>query len=129
MYNYTVKIQWRRPHWIFGYRKSLFGRSGFRSSPSLSLSGISASFAALRLVFKAFLFVELLLTGGEHEFLAAILANQCLVFHLQSPIPVDSGKISGYNKINNNPFEQECKILFLNFFNYLSPVPKGSAYG
>ena len=53
----------------------LFGRGTFGPLPSLSLSRVSASLAALGLVFKSFFLVELLLTYGDHEFLAAILAN------------------------------------------------------
>ena len=44
------------------------------------LSGITAGLAALGLVLEAALCIELLLTGGENEFLAAFLAYQCLVF-------------------------------------------------
>ena len=39
------------------------------------LAGITASLAALGLILEAALCVELLLTGGEHEFVAALLAN------------------------------------------------------
>ena len=39
------------------------------------LAGVAASLAALGLVLEAALCVELLLTGGEHEFLAALFAN------------------------------------------------------
>ena len=44
------------------------------------LASIAASLAALGLVHKAFLSIELLLTGGEHKFCAAFLADQSLVF-------------------------------------------------
>ena len=40
-----------------------------------TLAGCTAGSAALRLVLEAALCVELLLTGGEDELLAAILAN------------------------------------------------------
>jgi hypothetical protein len=40
-----------------------------------SLASITASLAALRLVLEASLCVELLLPSGEHEFIAALLAN------------------------------------------------------
>ena len=39
-----------------------------------ALAGITARFAALGLIGEAFLGVELLLAGGENEFLAAIFA-------------------------------------------------------
>jgi len=39
------------------------------------LAGIAAGLAALRLVLEAALSVELLLTGGEHELLAALFAH------------------------------------------------------
>ena len=39
------------------------------------LAGITAGLAPLGLVLEAALSVELLLTGGEHELLAALLAN------------------------------------------------------
>ena len=41
---------------------------------------ITAALAALGLVYKAFLRIELLLTGGENKFGAALLANESLVF-------------------------------------------------
>ena len=43
------------------------------------LAGISALSASLRLVLEALLCVELLLTSGEYELLAALFAYQCLV--------------------------------------------------
>ena len=39
------------------------------------LAGVTASLAALGLVLEAALCVELLLTGGEHELVAALFAN------------------------------------------------------
>ena len=39
------------------------------------LASVTASFAALRLILEASLSIELLLTGGEHEFGATFLAN------------------------------------------------------
>ena len=39
------------------------------------LASITAGLAALGLILEAALCVELLLTGGEHELLAALLAN------------------------------------------------------
>ena len=42
---------------------------------SVILAGITASLAALGLVLEAALCVELLLTGGEHELIAALFAN------------------------------------------------------
>ena len=39
------------------------------------LAGITAGLAALRLVLEAALCVELLLTSGEHELVAALFAN------------------------------------------------------
>ncbi len=39
------------------------------------LASVAAGLAALRLVLEAALSIELLLTGGEHELLAALLAN------------------------------------------------------
>ena len=44
------------------------------------LASVTAGLAALRLVLEAALRIELLLTGGEHELLAAFLAYKCLVF-------------------------------------------------
>ena len=44
-----------------------------------AFAGITAGFAALGLIGEAFLSIELLLTGGENEFLSAILADQGLV--------------------------------------------------
>ena len=43
------------------------------------LAGISALSASLRLVLEALLCIELLLTSGEYELLAALFAYQCLV--------------------------------------------------
>jgi hypothetical protein len=43
------------------------------------LLGVAASLAALGLVLEALFLVELLLTGGEHKFVAAFLAYQGLV--------------------------------------------------
>ena len=43
------------------------------------LASITACLATLGLVLEALLSVEFLLTGGEHEIVAAILALQCLV--------------------------------------------------
>ena len=40
-----------------------------------SLAGVAAGLAALGLVLEAALSIELLLTGGEHELLAALFAN------------------------------------------------------
>ena len=45
----------------------------------LTLAGIAAALAALGFVGEAFFSIELLLTGSEHEFLSAILADQSLV--------------------------------------------------
>ena len=42
--------------------------------------GIAALFAALGLILEAFLCVELLLTGGEHEFFAAFFTDKSFVF-------------------------------------------------
>jgi hypothetical protein len=39
------------------------------------LASVTAGLAALRLVLEAALGIELLLTGGEHELLTALLAN------------------------------------------------------
>jgi hypothetical protein len=51
------------------------------------LAGITASLAALRLVLETALSIELLLTSGEHELLAAFLAYKCLVFvHVINPL-------------------------------------------
>lgn len=44
------------------------------------LASITAGLAALGLILEAALCVELLLTGGEHELLAAIFALQSLIF-------------------------------------------------
>ena len=44
------------------------------------LASITASLAALGLILEAALSVELLLTGGEHELVAALFANSSLVF-------------------------------------------------
>jgi hypothetical protein len=43
------------------------------------LAGITACLASLGLVLEALLCIEFLLTGGEHEIVAAILALECLV--------------------------------------------------
>ena len=40
-----------------------------------SLAGVTAGLAALRLVLEATLCIELLLTGSEHELVAALFAN------------------------------------------------------
>ena len=46
---------------------------------------LAASLAALRLVYKAFLSIELLLAGRENEFLMAVFADESLVFvHLSN---------------------------------------------
>ena len=51
---------------------------------SLALSAVflggAALFAELRLVLEALFSVEFLLTGGEHELVAALFASQCDVF-------------------------------------------------
>ena len=53
------------------------------------LAGITACLAALGLVLEAAFSVESLLTGGEHELVAAIFALQSLVFvHLEIPLSV-----------------------------------------
>ena len=52
-----------------GSSKELAGATG------AVLAGITAGFAALGLVLEAALCVELLLTGGENEFLTALFAN------------------------------------------------------
>ena len=44
------------------------------------LAGVTAGLAALRLVLEATACIELLLTGSEHELVAAIFAYQGLVF-------------------------------------------------
>ena len=46
---------------------------------SAGLAGLTAALAAGRLVLEALLRVELLLTGGEHEFGTTVLAHQRLV--------------------------------------------------
>ena len=48
---------------------------GALGTGSLALTGSTAGSAALRLVLEAALSVELLLTGGENELVAAIFAN------------------------------------------------------
>ena len=48
-------------------------------SAATGLAGIAAGFAALGLVFEALFCIELLLTGGEHEFVAAFFADQSFV--------------------------------------------------
>jgi hypothetical protein len=53
--------------------------AGGRVGAGHTLAGITAGLATLGLVGEAFLSVELLLTGGENEFLSAILADQGLV--------------------------------------------------
>ena len=51
------------------------------------LAGVTALFAALGFILKSAGCVELLLTGGENEFLTTFLAHQGLVFvHLLSPL-------------------------------------------
>ena len=53
------------------------------------LAGVPACLAALGLILEAALSVESLLTGGEHELVAAIFALQSLVFvHLEIPLSV-----------------------------------------
>ena len=47
---------------------------------SCILASITAGLAALGLILEAALCIELLLTSGEHEFLATLFAYQCLVF-------------------------------------------------
>ena len=49
------------------------------SLTALSLTGVAAITASLRLVGEALLGVELLLAGGENEFASAILADNGLV--------------------------------------------------
>ena len=53
---------------------------GALGTSSNALTGCTAGSAALGLVLEAALCIELLLTCGEDEFLAAILANDGLVF-------------------------------------------------
>ena len=57
------------------------------------LSGITASLASLGLILEALLCIELLLTGGEHEILAAILAFQRFVLK-HFPLPFWIKKIN-----------------------------------
>ena len=53
------------------------------------LAGVPACLSALGLILEAALSVESLLTGGEHELVAAIFALQSLVFvHLEIPLSV-----------------------------------------
>ena len=51
-----------------------------------AFAGIAAGFAALGLIGEALLGVKLLLTGGENEFLSAILADQGLVSVHEIPL-------------------------------------------
>ena len=54
--------------------------------------------AALRLIFKAFFRVELLIANGKREVVAAVLTNQSLVFHQSLPgyrDPNGAGRESG----------------------------------
>ena len=48
---------------------------GAGGGAGLTLAGIAAALAALGFVGEAFFSIELLLTGGEHELLAALFAN------------------------------------------------------
>ena len=52
-----------------GSSEELTGTTG------VSLTGVTASLAALGLILEAALCVEFLLTGGENEFVAALFAN------------------------------------------------------
>jgi len=72
-------------------RFSAAGRAGsgeeFTGAAGRVLAGVTAGLAALGLVLEAALCVKLLLTGGEHEFIAAFLANQGFVFvHFESSL-------------------------------------------
>ena len=64
------------------------GGEHFSRASCTVLACITASLASLGLVVEALLSIELLLTGGEHEIIAAVLAIQCLVlvhvFYLSS---------------------------------------------
>jgi hypothetical protein len=64
-----------------GSREILTGTAG------RVLAGDTAGLAALGLILEALLGVKLLLTGGEHELLAAFLAHKGLVFeHFESSL-------------------------------------------
>ena len=55
----------------------------------MAAASLSAAVAAAnRIIFKPFLLVELLLTCGERELLATILANQCPVLELHEISPL-----------------------------------------
>ena len=56
-----------------------FGDEHFPVGAAGSFARRTAFSAALRLILEALFGVEFLLTGGEREFLVAVLAHQCLV--------------------------------------------------
>ena len=62
------------------------------------LAGISALSASLRLVLEALLCIELLLTSGEYELLAALFAYQCLVCVLAFTSLEENGFYPGETK-------------------------------
>ena len=71
-----------------GFAAALCADSGEVLTGALSglLAGVTAGLAALGLILEAALCVELLLTGGENELVAALFALQCLVLvHVLNP--------------------------------------------
>ena len=56
------------------------------TATSVSLTGITAGFAALRLIGEALFSEKLLLTRSEGEFLAAVFADDCLVLIHEIPL-------------------------------------------
>jgi hypothetical protein len=66
-------------HASFLAAASADGSEILTGTTSSVLAGIAAGLAALGLILEATLSIELLLTGGEHEFLPTFFANQSLV--------------------------------------------------
>jgi len=77
---YPINVQLLFPNKI-KEQKFPSAQSILSSVAALSFLSSSAIRASYRLVFEAFLFVELLLTYCESEFVVAISANDCLICH------------------------------------------------
>ena len=72
-----------------------FAGSRRRSAIAATFPNISAVLATDRLVFKAFLRVELLLAGCEYEIFAAVFALECFVLERHYPNPLTLFEIKG----------------------------------
>ena len=77
--NRTILARFERNAGFFAAR-SAHSSEHLTGTTAGILAGIAAGLAALRLVLEAAACIKFLLTGSEHEFVAALFAYQGLVF-------------------------------------------------